>query len=232
MSKTVAIVQSCYIPWKGYFDMINMVDEFILFDVVQYTRRDWRNRNKIKTPAGSVWLTIPVNVKGKFFQSIQETTVSSPGWAAEHWKTLCQWYAKAPCFGLYREPFEALYLGCRETYLSKINERFLRAVCGMLGISTILTSGEHYEIVEGKNERLIHLCKQAGATTYLSGRAAENYIDQEMFAREGITVQWMEYSGYPEYRQLFPPFEHTVSILDLLFNEGPEATRFMRSFNR
>ncbi len=211
--------------------MINMVDEFILFDSVQYTRRDWRNRNKVKTPTGTTWLTIPVNVKGKYFQSIQDTTVSSPEWTEKHWRTLCQWYAKAPYFAQYKDAVEELYLGCTETHLSQINERFLRALCDMLGIQTRISRSGEYVLDEGKNERLISLCKQVEATDYISGRAAEHYMDEELFAQNGLSVHWMDYSGYQDYHQLFPPFEHAVTILDLLFNEGPNAPTYMKSFS-
>ena len=107
--KKVAILQSNYIPWKGYFDIINMVDEFILYDDMQYTRRDWRNRNQIKTVDGVKWLTIPVESKGKFFQKINETKVSSSKWAQEHWKAICLNYAKAPYFKTYEPLFADIY---------------------------------------------------------------------------------------------------------------------------
>src|SRR5687768_17987150 len=98
MAKRIAIVQSNYIPWKGYFDLINSVDEFILFDSAQYTRRDWRNRNLVKTSAGPTWLTIPVATKGKFDQRICDTVVSERNWPQQHWKTIAHWYAKATHF--------------------------------------------------------------------------------------------------------------------------------------
>jgi len=104
--KKVAILQSNYIPWKGYFDMIGLVDEFILYDDMQYTRRDWRNRNKIKTPNGLAWLTIPVEVKGKYFQKINETIISEPQWAKDHWATIKQFYSKARFFKDYKDIFE------------------------------------------------------------------------------------------------------------------------------
>ena len=107
--KKVAILQSNYIPWKGYFDIINLVDEFILYDDMQYTRRDWRNRNQIKTVDGVKWLTIPVDTKGKFFQKINETKVSDHKWAEAHWKAICLNYAKAPYFKTYEPLFEELY---------------------------------------------------------------------------------------------------------------------------
>lgn len=136
MFKRVAIVQSNYIPWKGYFDMINMVDEFILFDDMQYTRRDWRNRNRIKTANGSRWITIPVEIKGKYFQKIKDTVVSDAAWNREHWNFIVHSYSISKYFGEYREQFEELYLGCTEKYLSRINHRFISAICKLLSIET------------------------------------------------------------------------------------------------
>jgi hypothetical protein len=228
--KTVAIVQSNYIPWKGYFDLINMVDEFILFDDVQFTRRDWRNRNKIKTKDGIKWLTIPVLVKGKYFQKINETQISEPDWTRKHFETIRANYAQSPFFREYKDTFEALYLGCGETSLSEINFQFLHAICQILDIHTPITRSSDYQLMDGKNERLITLCKQAGAQRYISGPLAKAYIDESLFVQEGITVSYIDYSNYLEYSQLFPPFEHGVSIIDLIFNVGPNARQYMKSF--
>lgn len=229
-SKRVAIVQSNYIPWKGYFDLINSVDEFILFDDMQYTRRDWRNRNKIKTPQGAAWMTVPVEVKGKYFQKISDTVISDPGWARDHWKTIRQFYAKAAHFDEYRDQLEDLYMGSRETSLSLINYRFLSGICGMLGITTKLSWSMDYSPAEGKTERLVSLCEQAGAKVYLSGPAAREYIQPEIFEGEGIELVYFNYDGYPEYRQRYPPFIHGVTVLDLILNEGREARNYMKSF--
>src|SRR6266542_1166967 len=136
MTKKVAILQSSYIPWKGYFDLINLVDEFILFDDMQYTRRDWRNRNIIKTPKGPIWLTIPVEVKGKYYQKIKDTIISDPNWGKTHWATVVHNYSKARYFAMYREVFENLYLNSEEKFLSRVNYLFLSAICEILGIKT------------------------------------------------------------------------------------------------
>ena len=230
MQKKIAILQSNYIPWRGYFDLINFVDEFILFDDMQYTRRDWRNRNVIKTSNSLQWLTIPVQVKGKYFQKIKDTEVSDQLWRENHWRSILHSYSKAEHFLAHKELFEDLYLNSNETFLSQINYRFLSAICQILGIQTKISWSQDYDLVEGKTERLIALCKQASGTEYLSGPAAKDYIDEKLFENEGITLSYMDYSGYPEYRQLYPPFEHSVSIIDLIFNEGPDATRYMKSF--
>ena len=227
MGKRVAIVQSCYIPWKGYFDLINKVDEFILLDDVQYTRASWRNRNRIKTPRGTAWLTIPVKGKSRTHQEIRDVVVSDRKWPDRHWKAICRNYARAPCFETTRSAWHALYTECREeTHLSRINFRFLGAIADMLGIRTCITWSTDYAPAEGRTERLVHLCSQAGASEYLSGPTARAYLDETLFQKQGIRVCWMDYRGYPEYGQLFsPPFIHEVSIIDLILNEGPEGAR-------
>lgn len=228
--KKLAIVQSNYIPWKGYFDLINSVNEFILFDDMQYTRRSWRNRNKIKTRDGVRWLTIPVAVKGRYYQKIIDTRISDPRWGEKHFNTIRHSYARAPYFRQYEDLFAELYLNCNLVYLSEINYRFLSAICDLLGIRTRLSWSSNYRIIQGKTERIVDLCKQAGASCYVTGPAAEAYLDEELFAREGITLTYMHYSEYAEYPQLFPPFEHAVSFIDLLFNTGSKATHYMKSF--
>lgn len=229
MAKRVAILQSAYIPWKGYFDLIRSVDEFILFDTAQYTSRDWRNRNRIKTPNGPIWLSIPVEVKGpRAEQRICDTGIADPLWAKKHWRTISEFYARAAGRAYCAAAFEELFLGCCETNLSRVNEHFIRGICGMLEIETKLSWSMDYQLAEGKTERLVELCRQAGADTYISGPAARDYIDRSLFERAGIDLQFVRYDGYPEYRQLYPPFVHEVSVLDLLLNEGADAPRFMK----
>lgn len=226
--KKVAILQSNYIPWKGYFDMIAAVDEFILYDDMQYTRRDWRNRNQIKTPQGVQWLTVPVLVKGKYHQKIRDTEIDGVDWAAAHWKTLEQNYRRAPHFSDIAEWLKPLYIEETYTHLSRMNRRFIEAVCRYLGIQTAITHSWDYTMVDGKTERLADLCVQAGATEYISGPAAKDYVDQTIFSNLGIRLTWFDYAGYPEYPQLWGDFSHGVTVLDLLFNCGKDAPRYMR----
>jgi hypothetical protein len=228
--KTVLITQSNYIPWKGYFDAINRADEFIIYDEMQYTRRDWRNRNKILTPAGLQWLTIPVSVRGKYHQTINETLVSDPGWRVKHWNAIKANYARAPFFNDYRDDLEACYLGDDEVRLSRINEQFISLINKFLKIDTKITRCEGYGMVEGKTSRLVDLCIKAGATNYLTGPAARDYLDGDLFSEAGISIHWLDYDGYPEYPQLHGGFEHGLTVLDLLFNVGSEATEYMKSF--
>lgn len=229
-NKRIAIIQSNYIPWKGYFDLIHSVDEFVLFDDVQYTRRDWRNRNRIKTPAGPQWLTIPVANKGRYFESINSMVVSDPDWAVTHWRSIAANYSRAPYFSMYADTLKDLYLGCTETLLSLVNRFFLQSLCDMLGIRTKLSCSSDYALLPGKTERLVSICAQAGADVYVSGPAASSYLEGSQFQAANIELRYMAYDGYPEYHQLFPPFEHRVSVIDLLLNEGPGAPRCMLTF--
>lgn len=228
LDKKVAILQSNYIPWKGYFDMIAAVDEFILYDDMQFTRRDWRNRNQIKTPQGVQWLTVPVQVKGKYYQKIRDTGIDGSDWALAHWKALAQNYRRAPHFEEIAAWLEPLYLAEPCTHLSQLNRRFIEAVCAYLGIKTIISNSWDYTLLDGKTERLADLCAQAGGTEYISGPSAKDYIEENVFSEAGIKLTWFDYAGYSEYPQLWGEFAHGVTILDLLFNCGKEAPRYMR----
>src|SRR4051812_48470635 len=183
----IAILQSSYIPWKGYFDLIRSVDEFVLLDDVQYTRRDWRNRNRIKTPSGPIWLTIPVNSKGRYLEPIKDITISDETWPRKHWQTIKASYARAPHFARYADAFEELYSECTEhVRLSTINYKWISAICRVLNIQTRVSWSMDYMLAEGKTERLVSICTQAGADTYISGPAAHAYIDPLLFTSANI----------------------------------------------
>lgn len=206
-----------------------MVDEFVIFDEVQFTKNDWRNRNKLKTAQGMQWLTIPVRQES-LEQKIKDTTVSNKTWNVKHWRTISQNYSKSKYFSDYKGFFEDLYLGCNEEYLSEINYKFIVAINDVLDIKTKIRWSSEFDLLEGQTEKLLAICKQAGATSYLSGPAARDYFNEDLAKQQNIQVEWMDYSGYPEPNQLHPPFEHGVSVLDLIFNEGPNAKKFMKSF--
>ena len=227
MSKVI-ITQSNYIPWKGYFDSINLVDEFIIYDDMQYTKRDWRNRNIIKTSTGNVWLTIPVEVKGKFFQKINETKVSEKDWNITHWNTIINAYSKATYFKEFKPFFEELYLNCTTEYLSEINFRFIEAICKLLNIKVTFKWSSEFILAEEKTQRLVNICKDVKATDYYSGPAAKNYMDESLFNNEHINVHYFDYSNYPAYNQMHGEFTHEVSIIDLIFNEGENANNYFK----
>lgn len=235
MSKKIAILQSNYIPWKGYFDIIGSVDEFIFYDEMQYTKNDWRNRNKIKTKNGVQWLSIPVITKGHLTNDVKiiDARIVDAKWAVKHWNTVKQFYGKAPYFKQYKDIFEKLYQECAfEDRLCQVNYKFIYAICDILGIKTKISFSQDYGLIEGKTERLVDLVRKAGGAEYLSGPAAKDYIVSDLFDKAGIKLSWMDYTGYSEYPQLYPPFEHGVSILDLIFNCGPQANSYMKWRNK
>lgn len=224
--KKIAILQSNYIPWKGYFDLIAAVDEFILYDDMQFTKNDWRNRNKIKTPKGLEWISIPVGKDIK--RRIRDVELLDNGWNVKHWKMLYSNYRRADHFNEIAAWLEPIYLRHQYTNLSIFNREMIEAVCGYLGITTKITYSWDYTLGEGKTERLVSLCQQAGATEYISGPAAKDYLDEAMFNKENIKVDWIDYTGYQAYPQLWGAFEHGVSVLDLLFNCGTSARTYMK----
>jgi hypothetical protein len=170
--KRVAIVQSCYIPWKGYFDLIRAVDEFVLLDDVQFTKRDWRNRNRIQTPTGPRWLTIPVITKGRFVQAIDETEIAE-AWADKHWAALVHAYAKAPHFREMAPVLLSLYDVARdERMLSRVNYLFTTGICRALDIPTRISWSRDYPLAGAKTDRLLSICVALGATHYVSGPSA------------------------------------------------------------
>jgi hypothetical protein len=170
-----------------------------------------------------------VSSKGQFDEPIKHIRVSDTEWASRHWRTLQANYARAAHFRTYAPLLEDLYLGCNELRLSAINRRFLSAVCEILGIRTKVSWSWEYQVTEGPTERIVSICRQAGADVYVSGPSAASYLDRERFHDANVDLLYFDYTGYPEYRQLFPPFEHRVSVLDLILNEGPEAPRYMLS---
>ncbi|MEO5602389.1 MAG: WbqC family protein [Cyclobacteriaceae bacterium] len=225
--KRVAIIQSNYIPWKGYFDIIGVVDEFIIYDEVQYTKNDWRNRNKIKTSSGVQWITIPVYQRS-LRQKISETEANSRKWGVKNWNTIKSNYGRAPFFSLFSSEFEEFYNTSNLMLISEINAFLLKKICMMIGITTKITNSADYFLQGDSTEKLISLCKQVDAQCYLSGPAAKNYLKEDLFLQEGIQVEWMDYTDYPEYPQLYPPFNHQVSIIDLILNTGPNSMNYMK----
>ena len=221
----VAIIQSNYIPWKGYFDIIHDVDVFVFLDDVQMTKRDWRTRNKIKTPNGTMWLTVPVS--SRRHQLIHEAQiVQDIQWQKQHAGSLQANYGQAPFFHEYGSLLELLYEQSHEN-LSQFNRQCTTMLCEILGIKTELLSAMDFDVDGVRDDRLLNICREVGATSYLSGPSAQSYLDEEKFFDAGIAVEFKDYAGYPEYPQMHPPFDHAVSVLDLLFHCGPAASDYI-----
>lgn len=223
----ISIIQSCYIPWKGFFDLIGQCDEYVIFDRMQFVKRHWHNRNQIKTANGLEWLTIPVVTKGRFDQAIEEVVIEKP-WAEKHWRALELAYRRAPFFESLAPLVRGWYeLADKEMRLTGVNEMFTREIAGLLGLRTRIVRDTAYPAEGAKTDRLLAIAAAASADRYLSGPSARAYLDEPLLATAGITTEWMSYEGYPEYPQLHGQFEHAVSVLDVLFNTGPEAPHFV-----
>ena len=226
----VVILQPSYIPWRGYFDQICRADLFIFYDDVQYDKRGWRNRNQIKTPKGKQWLTIPVNSRGAQTENIpinQIRMVWDHKWCQNHLKALQHSYSKAPHFGQYASLLERFYQR-RDEFLADFTIDFTIALTHELGNAhtRFMRSSELAGIDGQKTDRLIQILQSVGGTHYMSGPSARDYIEKEKFELAGITLEYMEYN-YPEYPQLYPPFDPYVSILDLLFMTGSDAPNYI-----
>jgi len=227
--KKIAILQSNYIPWKGYFDLMNQVDDFVIYDCVQYTKNDWRNRNQIKSKNGLQWLTIPVSVKSSS-QLINETEVANTLWIDKHMKAIAQTYAKSAYYKEYADEILAIFEAARSlTKLSDINLLFIKWINKKLGIATNIHSSTDFNLEEDRIDRLVSICEQLNADCYLSGPAAKNYLEESRFTDKSITVEWMDYSGYPAYLQFGENFEHAVSVLDLLFHVGSDSKNHLKT---
>ena len=224
--KKIAILQSNYIPWKGYFDMIAAVDEFIIYDDMQFTKNDWRNRNLIKCPNGLQWLSIPVGTN--ISRRIRDVQIIDKTWQIKHWKSLYLNYLKAPFFSDIALWLEPLYQKSNFDNLSILNRTMIEKICDYLNIRTIIKNSWDYDLGDGKTERLVRLCQQSGANIYLSGPAAKSYLEEHLFEEAGIKIIWHDYSNYHQYPQLWGGYEHGVSILDLLFNCGANSPKYMK----
>ena len=223
---TAVILQSSYLPWKGYFDLIHDADVFVFLDTVQYTRSDWRNRNRIKTPRGSAWLTIPV--RRRFGQRIDEVRVAGTSWQMDHFRTLQHHYRRAPYYPDCEPLLRDMLLDRTWDRLSELNQTFIRRLAvERLGITTRFLDAAAIPARSGRIERLLDILRAVGADTYLSGPAARPYLDPPRLAAEGIRVAFKSYAGYPEYAQSYPPFEHRVSVIDLLVHTGPSAPEYI-----
>ena len=225
--KRVAISQSNYIPWKGYFDQISRVDEFIFLDSVQYTRRDWRNRNQLKGPNGLIWLTIPVHSKGNYTLSIDQIQISENHWRDRHLKTIFANYSRSKQFKRVFPIIEQAYADATSSFLSEVNRTLIRRFSDYLGFDVDFKTCRNYDLVAGKNERILSICLQSQASCYLSGPAARSYLDVRLFESHGISVEFMDYDRYPEYIQNWGPFQGRVSIIDLLLNCGSDSRDFI-----
>lgn len=226
----VTILQPSYIPWRGYFHQIIKSDLFIFYDDVQYDKHGWRNRNRVKTANGVQWITIPVLSSGVLENNTPNNQVLinwQRNWNEKHWQMLKQSYARSPFFKIYSRLLKEFYQSKPEL-LVDFTIPLTIALSKELGTTKtkFMRSSELTGITGQKTDRLIQILKMVGATHYISGPSAEDYIEKQVFSEAGISIEFMKYE-YPEYPQLFPPYDEKVSILDLLFMSGPNAISYI-----
>jgi len=223
------ILQPSYIPWRGHFDQINKADLFIFYDDVQYDKHGWRNRNRIKTRQGGLWLTIPVHSKGVVVEDIPINQIEiawEQPWSDRHWRAIQQNYSKAPYFKMYAPWLEEVFQR-RPARLADFTIPLMIEIAQKLGIcQTRFLRSSELQSSGSKTDRLISILTQVGVDHYISGPSASNYIENEKFQAAGIRLEYMEYH-YPEYSQLYPPYDPFVTTLDLMFMTGPEAHRYI-----
>ncbi|MBX9769068.1 MAG: WbqC family protein [Bdellovibrionales bacterium] len=224
--RKVAMLQPNYIPWKGVFDMISRVDVFVFYDDVQYTHRDWRNRNKIKTPTGEMWLTVPVKQNRE--QLICEAEIDMTlNWQSKHLKAIKSSYARAKYFSDYEFLLEELYVKRKWEKISDLGIFSTKLIAKTLGLNPEWRlSSELKKTGDKSGEKILNICEEIRCGHVLNGPASREFMDEKKFVDKNVTLAYMEYS-YPEYPQLYPPFTHQVSALDVVFNCGPDAGKYI-----
>ena len=223
--KKAAIIQSNYIPWLGYFDIIHDVDIFVFLEDVQYTKNDWRNRNKIKTPKGTEWITVPV--LGGIHQKIFETKIdNSKLWTKKHKQAIHANYAATENYTCYKDDIFEIYDRKFDT-ISELNIYAIKKICNLLDIETEFVNSKDLDVSGRKDDRVIEICREIGADYYLSGPAAKDYIENDKFLDACIKLEYKSYEGYPEYKQLWGEFTRYVSVIDLIFNCGEKSPYYI-----
>ncbi len=224
----VSIHQPCYLPWLGYFDKIARSDIHVVLDTVQFEKNSFTNRNKIKTSQGWCWLTVPVMTKGKYGR-LSLTTLhidNTQNWQSKHFKSIIMNYKNAPFFDRYIESLKSFYEEKHWTFLGKLNIEMLKYFLSILGINTKIVMASSIKPDGKKSDLILNICRNFGATEYISGELGRNYLNEESFTDAGINVFYQEYH-HPVYHQLFEEFQPYMAIIDLLMNCGDESKNIL-----
>ena len=221
-SGTLVVLQPGYLPWLGFFDQLRRCDLFVYYDDVQFDKNGWRNRNRVKSPDGPHWLTVPVLLSGHGLPRIVEVEIDRRmAWPSKHIGTIRQFYSRAPYARRYLHELEEL-LSRDWRLLVELDIAVVELMCSWLGLSRTMVRSSELDIGGDRSERLLNICRRFGARTYLSGSAARDYLDVSAFDRAGIHVQWQDYE-HPVYPQLHGDFVPQLSTLDLILNCGDDS---------
>ncbi len=222
--------QPVHLPWLGLFHKIALAERFCIFDIAQYQTKDFNNRNKIKTHAGPIWLSVPVESKEHFQKKLCDIKIVNNGWNRKHFKSIDNAYRKAPFYQNYIGELESILVGREYTYLADLNFATLDFGLRALGISIPIIKASDYEFNGYKSDLVLDMCRQLGASRYIFGAQGRNYADTQSFAAAGIQACFQDYQ-HPVYPQLHGQFEPYMSVIDLLFNVGPDSKRVLMSGN-
>jgi len=223
----VVILQPSYLPWLGYFEQIYRSDVFVFYDDVQFDKHGWRNRNRIKTATGWLWMTVPVLTEGYFGKNVHEIQIDNNlPWARKHLKAIETNYRKAPYYQDYIDSFRDIY-SKRWQYIAELDIEFVKLICGLLGINRKFVRSKDLKVKGERSERLLEICRLFDARIYYSGESAKDYLNAKLFADAGIEVKYQHYD-HPVYSQLYGEFIPFLSIVDLLFNCGSESLGILR----
>ena len=227
----LSVHQPQYIPWLGYFDKIDKSDCFVFLDQVQYKAREYQNRNKIRTKAGWIWLTVPVISKGLGRQKICDIRINNNSdWQRRHWRSLKVWYGKSKFFKDHFSFFENVYTR-RWGKLMDLNIHIIKYLLKQFGIDTSLYYASEIGTTAQGTDRIIEICKRLKADTYLSGIGGKDYLEEEKFVQAGIKLEYQNFI-HPRHHQLYTqegsPFLPYMSAVDLLFNEGEKSINILR----
>ena len=226
--KILGILQPGYLPWLGFFEQMDKADKFVIYDDVQFDKNGWRNRNRIKTPQGDQWLTVPVLTSKKSSQLVCEVAIDNrTDWRKKHRKSIEQNYRKAPFFDEYYPVFEKGF-STEWDNLFECDMFFIEEIRKILGIDTPLISSRTLESKGESTDRLIKICKELNVDAFYEGLAGKNYIDESLFDQNGIKLVYQQYD-HPVYRQMYKDFISHLSVIDLIFNEGPASIDIIRN---
>lgn len=221
-------MQPTYIPWIGYFDMIDMVDVFVLYNDVQLTRRSWQVRNRLRNKFGEFWLTLPVKKTVSRNELLIKDAVldNNEKWKKKHLKTIKAYYSKTPYFNQLFELIESKYTNAEK--VSDFNIDIIKSLCEKMNIKTNLIRSSDIEGISGtKDLRLVNICKKLGIQKYLSAQGSSDYINENIiggeFFKNDIKLYYHSYN-HLEYNQLYSDFIPNLGVFDLIFNHGFEKS--------
>lgn len=216
--------QPAYLPWLGYFEKMAKSDAFCLLDTAQFSKGDFINRNRIKTRTGVIWLTVPVHSVGT--HRICDVRISGGSWRNKHVNSIRHAYRNTPFYQNYA-PELCRVLTARHSYLSELTNTLVRLISGWLGLEKRLIVASDYDFAGKKSEYILEICRRLGASSFLFGTQGRTYCDLQVFAAAGIEVRFQDYA-HPVYRQRYGAFVPRLSIIDLLFNEGPRSLEILK----